>query len=97
MAKKVNGIEDEVSMIEAQPEPNVMFIGGHFDTSAKNVKEGEPGFMPREPIKAFKDGMKQYRLPHTDEQLKGPFYYEDAGVLVRLFPKLYKTYVAKGS
>lgn len=96
MAKKQN-TEDEVSIMETPPEPNVMFVGGSKDASAKHVKEGEPGFVPREPIKAFKDGMKQYKLPPIEEQLAGPFYFEAANILVQLFPKLYKSYVEKGA
>ena len=96
MAKKKIEFEDAEVELEVH-EPNVMFIGGSRDASAKHVKEGEEGFVPREPIKGFRMGMKQYRLPDVETQLKGPFYYEDANVLTRTFRKLYKAYVTKGS
>lgn len=88
MAKKK--VQDE------QPEPNYMFIGGSKDASAKGVKEGEEGFVAREPITHFTVAPKRFKLPDADEQLAGPFFFEGPP-LHRLFPRLYKAYVTKGS
>ncbi len=82
---------------KAENEPNVMFIGGNHDTSAKDLKPGDDGFVPREPIKGFRDG-KQYTLPPVEEQVsKDGFYFEHSGILTRLFPQLYKPIVIKGA
>jgi hypothetical protein len=87
--KKAAKAEDSVS-------PNYMFIGGSKDASAKGVKEGEDGFVAREPLTAFTNGSKRFKLPAAEEQLAGPFFFEGPP-LHRLYPKLYKSYVTKGS
>lgn len=61
-------------------EPNIAFIGEKIG---------------REPITKFNDGMKLVTMPPVEEQLK-PFFHKEAPRIVRLWPKLYKSYVAKG-
>ena len=80
-----------------EPQPNVTFHGASKDASVKGVKEGEDGFVPREPIKSFTNGSTIHKLPPVDEQLAGPFYFADAQTLVRLYPRLYKFHVEKGA
>lgn len=78
---------------EVDEAPNVQFIGGYHDTSMKGVKSGEEGFVPREPITAFTDGIQHYKLP--EDQSK-PFYFAESARLLRLYPQLYKSPVEKG-
>lgn len=79
-----------------EPPPNYKFVGDHLDASAKNLKPGEEGFMPYEPITHFTDGSKRYKLPPPGEQSKAAFYF-DGPPLNRLFGHLYKAYVEKGA
>jgi len=80
----------------SEPEPNIIFIGDRLNAGRKDVKTGQDGFIPYEPIKSFSVGMETVKLPSADEQLAGPFYHPRAGEIVRLYPKFYKQFVKKG-
>lgn len=72
--------------------PNITFVGHRVNAGSKDVKEGEEGFVPREPVKSISDGMDTLKLPTVDVQLAGPFYHPEATRIVALQPLLYKTF-----
>ena len=77
------------------PAPNIQFIGKD-ETTDKLDQHKKPIVIKAEPLTTINNGEKKIQLPGVEEQLKGPFFHQEASTIVRLYPGLYKLHVAKG-
>lgn len=72
---------------DVQTKPNIAFIGYRQNVGKAGAKVGDPGFVPREPITQFSDGMDTIKVQKDQRR---PFFHKEAARIIAAFPELYK-------